>query len=174
MSADLPKRSAPVSATVFTVGFGVLLMAMGALFVRLLWDDYQAAARQHRFTEVPCEILLSQVDEQMPVPDAPLSYHPLVKYRYTYQGQSYESEQIKSSPSRTNHEAKAQAVVAQYPLGLGAVCYVDPDHPTYSLLKRKTKASLYTIWFPALFVVGGLGMVLSALRSRFFSARKNA
>ena len=42
--------------------------------------------------------------------------------------------------------------------------YFDPDDPQLSVLKRDTKASLYSIWFPFLFVVGGAGMVFSAVR----------
>jgi hypothetical protein len=165
MNAEKRARPVSISGTALTIGFGLLLAAMGALFVRLLWDDYLAAARQHRFTTTPCEILVSQVEEHMPVPDAPLSYHPVVKYRYRYDGKIYQSEQIRSSPSRSNHRAKAEAVVATYPLATEAVCYVDPEQPGYALLKRKTKASLYTIWFPGLFVVGGFGLCLSGLRT---------
>jgi hypothetical protein len=43
------------------------------------------------------------------------------------------------------------------------ICYVDPKSPDRAVLKRDTKAALYSIWFPCLFVIGGAGMILSAL-----------
>ena len=35
-----------------------------------------------------------------------------------------------------------------------------------AVLKKDTKAALFSIWFPCLFIVGGAGMILSALFRR--------
>ena len=43
-------------------------------------------------------------------------------------------------------------------------CYVNPVEFNSAYLKPDSLAPGYSIWFPALFVVGGLGMVISALR----------
>ena len=38
----------------------------------------------------------------------------------------------------------------------------DPDDPSVAVLKRDSKASIYTVGFPLLFVAGGIGMVVRA------------
>jgi hypothetical protein len=46
------------------------------------------------------------------------------------------------------------------------VCYVNPSDPTIAILKHGTRAALYSIWFPLLFVVGGLGIAWTAIRRK--------
>ena len=53
--------------------------------------------------------------------------------------------------------------VVSLSVGNETVCYLDPDAPELVVLKKDSKAALYTIWFPCLFIVGGAGMIFSAL-----------
>jgi hypothetical protein len=46
------------------------------------------------------------------------------------------------------------------------VCWLDPDLPEMVVLKKDSKAALYTIWFPFLFIIGAVGMIYSALFRR--------
>jgi hypothetical protein len=46
------------------------------------------------------------------------------------------------------------------------VCFVNPADPSFAILEKDSKAVIYTIWFPGLFVVGGLGMAVQALRKK--------
>ena len=50
-----------------------------------------------------------------------------------------------------------------YPVGKETVCYVDPEDKSIAVLRKDTKAALYSIWFPCLFVIGGLGMIATAI-----------
>jgi hypothetical protein len=41
-------------------------------------------------------------------------------------------------------------------------CRVNPHDPDFAVLKPDSLAPGYSIWFPALFVIGGLGMTVRA------------
>jgi hypothetical protein len=41
---------------------------------------------------------------------------------------------------------------------------VNPALPAEAVLEHASRAALYSIWFPLLFVVGGLGMLRGALK----------
>ena len=43
------------------------------------------------------------------------------------------------------------------------MAYVNPSDPDFAVLKPDTKAAGYSIWFPLLFVVGGLGITVRAI-----------
>jgi len=45
------------------------------------------------------------------------------------------------------------------------VCFVNPTAPDEAVLKRGSRGALFSIWFPLLFVVGGLGVAINALRA---------
>jgi hypothetical protein len=42
-------------------------------------------------------------------------------------------------------------------------CRVDPANPDFAVLKPDSLAPGYSIWFPALFVIGGPGIAVRAL-----------
>jgi hypothetical protein len=46
------------------------------------------------------------------------------------------------------------------------MAFVNPAQPDFAVLKPDTKAAGYSIWFPLLFVVGGLGIVVRAIVRR--------
>lgn len=46
------------------------------------------------------------------------------------------------------------------------MAFVNPTEPNFAVLKPDTKAAGYSIWFPLLFVVGGLGIVVRAIVRR--------
>jgi hypothetical protein len=43
------------------------------------------------------------------------------------------------------------------------MAFVNPAEPDFAVLKPDTKATGYSIWFPLLFVVGGLGIAGRAI-----------
>ena len=42
-------------------------------------------------------------------------------------------------------------------------CFVDPQNPQLAILKPDSLAPGYSIWFPALFMIAGLGITFNAL-----------
>ncbi|MGB0992986.1 MAG: DUF3592 domain-containing protein, partial [Akkermansiaceae bacterium] len=54
----------------------------------------------------------------------------------------------------------------KYPKGSNHTAYVNPDDPKVAILLHDTKAAGYSLWFPALIILGGGGMIWGALRKR--------
>jgi hypothetical protein len=64
----------------------------------------------------------------------------------------------------TQHLDKAREKQLNYPPGSAQTCFVNPALPAEAVLEHASRAALYSIWFPLLFVVGGLGMLRGALK----------
>ena len=64
----------------------------------------------------------------------------------------------------TSEKEKAELLSAKYSAGRETDCFVNPLQPDFAVLEHATKAGLYTIWFPLLFVAGGAGMIIAAWR----------
>lgn len=63
------------------------------------------------------------------------------------------------------NQSKAQRIVERYPVGSEDTCWVNPQNPKQTVLKHNSKAVLYTIWFPGLFVIAGLGIAVGSNRA---------
>jgi len=94
-------------------------------------------------------------------------------YRYEFGGSSHVGERIRRIPVRSAHRDKAERWVARYPSGRRVQIYVNPEKPSEAVLKRDSQAALYAIWFPALFVVGGAGMAVAAVRKALRQHRRS-
>jgi hypothetical protein len=66
----------------------------------------------------------------------------------------------------TSKRELAENRAAEYPPGKTATCRVDPNNPDFAVLRPDSLAPGYSIWFPSLFVIGGLGIAVRALRAR--------
>ncbi len=142
---------------------GLFLIAAGWGGATYLWGSYERAARMNSWVEVPCHIVASEIDgtdaNQRGLP----KYVARVSYRYEWEGNSYVGERIRRLPVESGERRKIEAIQARYPVGAERTCYVNAEAPEEAVLKKDSKAGLYSIWFPCLFIVGGAGMVGSAL-----------
>lgn len=127
---------------------------------------YLRVAPTYEWAEVPCRITRSAVVAYHPVPNVPARYRLEVAYEYTFDGRSFEGTRFHSRERMTNSREKAESWQQAYPADSGSVCYVNPENPQEALLRRDSRAMLYTIWFPGLFLVGGLVMTWRALFAR--------
>ncbi len=143
---------------------GSLIAAMGGYFVFALYAGAQRAKQTRAWVETPCMIVKSQVDEQRPTPNSPLQYLAVVEYEYHFGGTARLGNRIKRIEGPTSHRGRAEGKVADYPVGSAALCWVDPHAPGEAILRHDSMAPLYSIWFPGLFVVGGLGIAVGSLR----------
>jgi len=148
-----------------TIGLGLVLASAGAFFCVYLWKDYQATLETDHWVETPCEILAATVDENGLTRHGTAKFQLEVRYRYEWDGQSMVGNKVKPHrPIASSHQKMVAGHLEKYPVGLQTTCFVNPDAPEEVVLKLDTKAALYSIWFPALFVVGGLGIAVSGLR----------
>lgn len=144
-------------------GIGLSLMAMGALFVSYLWGSYKRATKMDSWVETPCIIEKSELAEAGLTQHYAPKFEPNVSYQYTFDGQEFTGDKIQRLKKGSPDKKKIERLVEKYPIG-EATCYVDPKDPKVAVLKKDTKAALYSIWFPSLFFLGGLGILLSQFR----------
>ncbi|MFP6872668.1 MAG: DUF3592 domain-containing protein [Verrucomicrobiales bacterium] len=143
--------------------FGSLIAAMGGYFVFALYTGAERARQTRSWVETSCMIVKSQVDEGRPTPNSPVQHRAVVEYEYDFDGKTRRGNRIKRVEGPTSHRERAEGKVADYPVGSSVVCWVNPHAPEEAILRHDSMAPLYTIWFPGLFVVGGVGIAVSSL-----------
>jgi hypothetical protein len=149
----------------FLAATGAATAAIGAVFVFLLAAAWHRAKDMRSWPELPCTILSSRIEERRHDPFAQPEYRHAVVFAYEWQGAMRTGSLLsrRGNPWYANG-SKAEKSVARFPQGMQTTCRVNPRDPDAAVLKPDPLAPGYTIWFPTLFVVGGLGITLRALR----------
>lgn len=151
-------------STVFLVMIGLAVAAMGALFTVLMWDSYQRAVDQRSWPQVEAVMLSSEVEEYQHDEFSPTEYRLKILYGYEWQGEAMTGDRLSARGSASSKEReKIQGQAKAFPAGGKVSVYVNPKNPAFAILNPDSKAAGYSIWFPLLFVVGGLGIVAKAL-----------
>lgn len=153
-------------AKLIKVMMGLFLAVAGSIFVGVLWHSYQRAEETRHWTQADAVIISSVLITDRPTPHSPLSYLADVRYRYTVHGKTHEGTHIQRVEGPSTSPDKANDRVKKYPAGKVIPCYVNPAQEDFAILEHSTRAALYSIWFPMLFMIGGIGMIWSALRQR--------
>ena len=146
---------------------GLFLAVAGLVFTAVLWHSYQRAMETRAWIETPCRIISSIVLSEHPTPHSPMAYRLGLQYEYEFKGARHVGSKIKRVEGESLHKDKIESLADDYPAAKRTVCFVNPAQPTEAILQHATKAALYSIWFPLLFVIGG-GMM--AWRALFSSA----
>lgn len=141
------------------------LIAIGVLFILLMGRSYLRAKEMRDWPVVPGVVLQSSIEQRQHDPYSPPEFSHQLTYGYEWQGEAHTGERI--SLRGVKWSSKRQAVVAsfeRYPVGSAVECHVNPSEPEIAVLELDSLAPLYSIWFPALFAVGGIGMMVTVLR----------
>ncbi|MEZ5385713.1 MAG: DUF3592 domain-containing protein [Prosthecobacter sp.] len=161
-----PKRSSNPGRWWLTT-MGVTLVVAGSFFAWRMWLSFEKAQITRGWTEVPCRIASSRVVSERPTPNSPPAHRVALRYEYEFAGVKHlgtRIRQVEAAP--TQHLEDARAKQQRYPPGSAQKCFVNPAATDISVLEHASRAALYSIWFPLLFVVGGLGMLRGAFRHR--------
>lgn len=143
----------------------LFLIAAGSFFAWRMWLSYEQAQITRGWTQVPCHILSSRIVSARPTPNSAPAHRVEIRYAYELNGVQHSSGRIRQvAAAPTQHLEKAQLQQMAYPPGSTQVCFVNPRAPDEAVLQHASRAALYSIWFPLLFVVGGLGMLWGTLR----------
>jgi hypothetical protein len=143
---------------------GVVLALAGAGFTWGLWVAWQKAEETRRWKPTPCRIISAQLLSERPTPSSNVQHRVDLRYRYDFAGKSYTGTRIRRVEGPTVHESEARKKLESYPVGHETTCWVNPAQPDQAVLRHSSRAALYTLWFPLLFVAGGIGMTWNALR----------
>lgn len=155
-------RPRSIGSAIGGVFLGLLIAAMGGIFTGFLWHGYQRAMETREWTEVKATIESSEIAEEDSATGK--RFTPLVSYTYVFGDRLYLGNEIRRVKYTTKDENKANRIIEKYPPGAEVACWVCPDDPERTVLAHETKAVLYTIWFPVLFVVAGLGIAFQSVR----------
>lgn len=143
---------------------GLFLALVGLLFTVVLWRSYQRAMETRAWIETPCRVVSSVVLSEHPTPHSPMAYRLGLQYEYEFKGERHIGIKVKRVEGESPHKDTIEALAEEYPGGKKTTCFVNPSQPSEAILQHATKAALYTIWFPLLFVFGGGMMAWRALR----------
>ena len=166
----LPERMsqnqfASQSGRLWLCTMGLFLIVAGSFFAWRMWLSYEKAQITRQWSQVPCRILSSRIVSERPTPHSDPAHRVEVRYEYEVKGVKHSStriRQVESAP--TLHLDDARQKQQLYPTGTTQACWVNPAAPDEAVLQHGSRAALYSIWFPLLFVLGGFGMLRGALR----------
>lgn len=156
-----PSNSAGRNYLIF---IGLTIALLGGLFVALMARSFLRAKAMHQWPEVACVILTSEVEERRHDENSATEYRLDLSYGYEWQGVAHTSDRLslRGSPW-SSRRALVEERVASYPIGKRTTCWVNPADANFATLKPDSLAPGYSIWFPALFVIGGLGITFRAI-----------
>jgi hypothetical protein len=155
------------SSTVFLVVFGLVIAGIGGVFTALMGDSYQRASAMHAWPQAEAVILSSEVEERRHDEFSQKEYRVKLLYGYEWKGEGKTGELLTARGNPWSKDlARIERELEKFPVGMKTKAYVNPADPDYAVLKPDSKAAGYSIWFPLLFVVGGLGIVARAVVTR--------
>lgn len=151
------------AGSLYLIGVGLLLALSGAVFTWLLGTSFNRAREMDQWQEVSCYILESELRERRIGAEVPTDYRFGILYGYDFDGEAYTSSNYDLRGNAWVKDAqRIFPLLNRFPAGSEQTCFVNPAKPTQAVLKKETKAPGYSIWFPILFLVGGLGVVAKA------------
>lgn len=151
---------------------GLALAVLGGAFVLILGRGYLRAKETESWDQVPAVVVVSQVGERSLGPSIPDEFTHELVYEYEVEGAFYRGDRLKRRENPFYKEqAKILPEVERWKVGSEVVAFVNPEKPEEVLLEHETKAPGYSIWFPGLFFVGGVGVFLRALFKMFEQRR---
>lgn len=158
-------------STVFLILLGLSIAAIGGFFTMLMWKSYGRAVEQRAWPQVDAVVLSSEVEEWQHDEFSPMEYRLKILYGYEWKGEPKTGERFDfRGNANYNKRNKIEGLVKDFPAGSKTKVYVNPDDPDFTMLKPDSKAAGYSIWFPMLFVAGGLGIAVRASRRCWLDA----
>jgi len=152
-----------LGAQIYLIFIGLAVAVMGGIFVSLLWKGYLKAKETRSWNEVPALVQELSVKERYGSASIPREYSVDLTYVYTLGDQVYIGKRLRLRENPWYKErAKVDAQMSQWRVGQEVIAYVDPENPDVAVVEHEPKAPGYSIWFPSLFVIGGLGIIMRA------------
>ena len=142
---------------------GLILIGVSSIFVQYLWNTYTRAVEMDSWIEVPCRIETMEVDDSELNQRGMPKYIFKVTYTYEFEGKPYTGNRLKLLSTEVSDPRKLKSSIEAYRAGTTSICHVNPAAPEMAVLKKNSKAALYSIWFPFIFIIGGGGIIVSAL-----------
>lgn len=134
--------------SIFAAVGGGMLYPLG---IRPIMKTFDAES----WETVPCKILSARVESH--TGDDSNTYSVEIEYSYQYNGKPYPGDQYTFMGGSSSGYKGKQKVVTQYKKANNPVCFVNPDNPAESVLKRGFHLGLLLALLPLPFAAVGFG-----------------
>jgi len=149
------------SALIWTYVAAGFCVFMVANLLYAIWRGRNQVAAGKTWARTPGEVIESKVDAAgSHTSDDDSDCTPVVRYRYTVNGKSYESDRIVFGGQPDTTKLLAEKLVAKYPPGAKVEVFYDPRRPKNAVLESKSGIGPGFYWM--LIVFGAVGTVLVA------------
>lgn len=144
-------------------------VAVGMLFWALLPTLTESRAMQH-WQAVPANVLETRLESHRE--DDSTSYKAVARYRYAYNGASYEGSRLGLAEGSDNiggwQQDMASRLRSAQARGTSITVYVNPQFPEQSIVDRKPRLEMLAFYglFALVFGIAGIGMMIFGWRQR--------
>lgn len=83
-------------------------------------------------------------------------YRPVITYRYSVKGETYESNRVFIGRQAISHELRARKIMEKFPVGSETSVYYNPENPKAACLVRKIDNPRFIRNFGIVLVIVGL------------------
>lgn len=159
------RPGAGIGGKMFGVLFGsIFILAGSAVFIGLTVYPLMQVQQAKSWTEVPCTILSSEVKSHRGSKGGS-TYSVAITYSYRIGERELRSDRYSfTTGSSSGREAKAQ-IVEKYPVGTQAICYVNPQNPTETVIDRGYVGMMWFGLLGLLFIGAGSGVMYALVRT---------
>ncbi len=160
----MEEKNSKLAAKLFLCMIGLMLMLAGGVFEWLMIRSYLHAKESRNWPQVEAVILRSVIDERQII-GSPPEFRLNVLYGYSIESEDLTSDDISPRGAKwTKVAASVEELAKKYPAGSSHTAWVNPDQFDVAILEHDSKAAGYTVWFPALIIMGGGGMIWGAFK----------
>ncbi|NOX99710.1 MAG: DUF3592 domain-containing protein [Verrucomicrobia bacterium] len=143
--------------------FGLIFAGFGLVFMFVLGNQALDEVKTYQWEEIPCEIVLCEIDADSSRDKNPFQLK--VRYKYSINGQTRFSNRYALQEYWSDDYEKLalqRKALLHDPL---TVCYVDFDGSSSAILKRDGLITSLMVLFPLIFVLIGGGIVWGGIIS---------
>ncbi len=157
-------RSHKSSGAGCLIPFGLVFGGIGLFVTIMLARDFAEDTKTRGWTEVPAELIRSEILVDKAKAEAPFLLE--VEYRYYFGGQTRVSTRFARKEKWSDDYEELALKRAEFLGGDGsATCFVNPDDPTEAIMERESLWAGLLVLFPLLFVLIGGGIVWAGVAS---------
>lgn len=171
------KKSGNIAGAGCMALFGLPFAAFATFFAyelfSMIWLGYQAQS----WETVPAKVIIAKLDEHRS--DGSSTYKVVASYRYNYQGDVYESDNVALYEDRDSfksfHKKLFDRLDKAKQQKKPVDCYVNPSNPSESLLDRTIRPTMILMMSPFVLAFGlvGFGLVIGAVYALKADKKKN-
>jgi hypothetical protein len=136
---------------------GILFLIYGSAFLLYIAVLKHRVRKAMSWPSVSGEVTGTDISEECSAPGGRSCFKPVIRYRYTVKGRSYESERyFFGRQASASISARAEKHVSRYPVGSEVTVYYNPRDPASACLERGVEKTGFVMKFGFVLIIIGL------------------